>query len=50
MKRINKINYYLNVAESVAERGTCLRRNFGAIIDVQTFIEHNELLQGTLGY
>lgn len=32
MKRIDKINYYLNIAESVLERGTCIRRNFGAII------------------
>lgn len=30
--RIDKINYYLDIAESVSERGTCLRRNFGAII------------------
>ena len=32
MKRRDKINYYLDIAEAVAERGTCLRRNFGAII------------------
>lgn len=32
MKRIDKINYYLDIAETVVERGTCLRRNFGAII------------------
>ncbi len=32
MTRTNKINYYLDIAETVAERGTCLRRNFGAII------------------
>jgi len=32
MERIDKINYYLDIAESVVERGTCLRRNFGAII------------------
>src|SRR5574344_58411 len=30
--RISKINYYLDIAETVAERGTCLRRNYGAII------------------
>lgn len=30
--RRDKINYYLDVAETVIERGTCLRRNFGAII------------------
>ena len=32
MGRIDKNNYYLDIAESVVERGTCLRRNFGAII------------------
>lgn len=32
MRRIDKNNYYLNIAKTVAERGTCLRRNFGAII------------------
>ena len=30
--RVDKINYYLDIAEAVLERGTCLRRNFGAII------------------
>ena len=32
MARIDKINYYLDIAESVLERGTCIRRNFGAVI------------------
>ncbi len=32
MDRIDKINYYLNIAEAVSARGTCLRRNFGAVI------------------
>lgn len=32
MTRRDKINYYLDIAETVASRGTCLRRNFGAII------------------
>ena len=32
MIRTDKENYYLDIAETVAERGTCLRRNFGAII------------------
>ena len=31
-KRIDKHNYYLDIAETVTERGTCLRRNYGAII------------------
>ena len=30
--RVDKINYYLDIAEAVIERGTCLRRNYGAII------------------
>ena len=32
MDRTDKANYYLDIAETVAERGTCLRRNYGAII------------------
>ena len=32
MERINKINYYLDIAESVLERSTCMRRCFGAVI------------------
>lgn len=32
MSRVDKTNYYLDIAQTVAERGTCLRRNFGAII------------------
>lgn len=30
--RTDKHNYYLDIAQTVAERGTCLRRNYGAII------------------
>ena len=30
--RRDKNNYYLDIAEQVLERGTCIRRNFGAII------------------
>ncbi len=30
--RRDKRNYYLDIAQTVAERGTCLRRNYGAII------------------
>jgi len=30
--RRDKINYYLDIAETVSKRGTCLRRNYGAII------------------
>ena len=32
MERISKENYYLNIAETVLERSTCLRRRYGAII------------------
>lgn len=32
MERRSKINYYLDIAEAVLSRGTCLRRNYGAII------------------
>ncbi|MEG1016779.1 MAG: deaminase [Oscillospiraceae bacterium] len=31
-QRRDKINYYLDIAETVSQRGTCLRRNFGAIL------------------
>lgn len=30
--RKDKINYYLDIAESVSERSTCLRRRFGCVI------------------
>ncbi len=30
--RRDKDNYYLDIAESVLQRGTCLRRNYGALI------------------
>lgn len=39
MNRIDKKNYYLDIAETVLERGTCLRRNFGAII-----VNHDEII------
>lgn len=32
MLRREKNNYYLDIAEAVAGRGTCLRRNYGCII------------------
>ncbi len=32
MKRPSKIEYYLNIAKEVAQRSTCLRRRFGAVI------------------
>lgn len=39
MVRTDKTNYYLDIAETVLERGTCLRRNFGAII-----VNHDEIV------
>ena len=32
MARIDKINYYLDIAGTVLERSTCMRRQYGAII------------------
>ena len=37
--RIDKTNYYLDITEAVAARGTCLRRNFGALI-----VHHDEIV------
>lgn len=39
MDRIDKHNYYLDICETILERGTCLRRNFGAII-----VKNDEIL------
>lgn len=30
--RVSRDEYYLNIAKEVASRGTCLRRNYGAVI------------------
>ncbi len=30
--RVSKINYYLDIAQTVSERSTCLRKRYGAII------------------
>lgn len=32
MERRDKTNYYLDIADVVSKRGTCLRRRFGAVI------------------
>lgn len=32
MNRRDKINYYLDLADVVSKRGTCIRRNYGAVI------------------
>ncbi len=39
MQRIDKNNYYLDICETILERGTCLRRNFAAII-----VKHDEIM------
>ena len=32
MKRIDKVNYYLDIAQTVASRATCLRKKYGTVI------------------
>lgn len=32
MERRDKTNYYLDIADAVSERCTCLRRRYGAVI------------------
>ena len=32
MDRVDKTNYYLDIAETISERGTCLRNNYGSVI------------------
>ncbi|MDR0979298.1 MAG: cytidine deaminase [Lachnospiraceae bacterium] len=32
MNRVDKTNYYLDIAESVASRSTCLRKKYGTVI------------------
>lgn len=39
MKRVDKINYYLNIAEAVLMRSTCLRKKYGAVI-----VNHDEIV------
>ena len=38
-KRVNKENYYLDIADAVLGRSTCLRRKYGAII-----VKNDEIL------
>ena len=37
--RRDKINYYLDIAQVVGQRGTCLRRQYGAVI-----VNHDEII------
>lgn len=39
MGRIDKENYYLDIAQAALERSTCLRRCYGAII-----VQHDEII------
>lgn len=39
MERKDKINYYLDIAQTVMTRSTCLRRKYGAII-----VTHDEIV------
>lgn len=39
MKRIDKTNYYLDIAKAVAGRSTCLRKKSGAVI-----VNHDEIV------
>ena len=39
MSRIDKENYYLDIAQTVLERSTCMRRCYGAII-----VNHDEIV------
>ena len=39
--RTDKINYYLDIAETVLKRSTCLRRNFGAVI-----VRNDQIISG----
>lgn len=37
--RIDKINYYLDIAETVASRATCLRKKYGSVI-----VNHDQII------
>lgn len=39
MERRDKTNYYLDIAETVSKRSTCLRRIYGAVI-----VSHDEII------
>lgn len=39
MERRDKINYYLDIADTVSARSTCLRRHFGAVI-----VNHDQII------
>lgn len=39
MERIDKENYYLDIAETVASRATCLRKKYGSVI-----VNHDQII------
>lgn len=39
MNRIDKINYYLDIAETVASRATCIRKKWGSVI-----VNHDQII------
>ncbi len=39
MERRDKINYYLDIADTVSARSTCIRRRFGAVI-----VNHDQII------
>lgn len=39
MERRDKINYYLDIADTVSARSTCLRRHYGAVI-----VNHDQIV------
>lgn len=38
-ERRDKINYYLDIAETVASRSTCLRKKYGSVI-----VNHDQII------
>lgn len=38
-ERVDKINYYLDIAEAVASRSTCLRKKYGSVI-----VNHDQII------
>ena len=38
-ERVDKVNYYLDIAEAVASRSTCLRKKYGSVI-----VNHDQII------
>lgn len=39
MCRNDRVNYYLDIAETISERSTCLKRMYGAVL-----VKNNEII------